>query len=175
MTSNALLNDDAAVQKKPAPVALRTAHDFSLVTTALEFRKDDLTKLAKKVQEDGYAREARAITADAEAIEQHVLPQFREQRELPFVTHEQLEKEISAALTRFVRQAFQGLGDPKVVVTPASIDHRREELLKSLTTRITLYAKDVADDAFNQGIAAREQSSEAIALRSISTLRAFGD
>ena len=173
--TNAALLEETAAPKKPSPVTLRTAHDFSLVTQALEFRKEDLTKLAKKVQEDGYAREARSISADAEAIERHVLPQFREQRELPLVTHEQLEKEIAVALTRFISAAFRGLGDPKVVVTPATIDHRREELLKSLTTRVALYVKDVADDAFNQGYAAREQTAEALAMRAIGTLRATGD
>jgi hypothetical protein len=175
MPSNALLDDAPAAPKKPAAVALRSAHDFSLVTQALEFRTEDLKKLATKTAAEGYPREARAISADAEAIEHQVLPQFREQRELPFVTHEQLEKEISAALRRFVTVAFQGLGDPKVAVTASSIDYRRDELLKSLTTRLTLYVKDVAGDAFNQGIAAREQSSEAIAMRSVGTLRAQGD
>jgi hypothetical protein len=172
---NAPLDEPTATAKKPEPVRLRSAHDFSLVTAALEFRTDDLKKLSKKVGEDGYHREARAISADAEAIERVVLPAFREQRELPLVTHEQLEKEITGALKRFVAHAFSGLGDPKVIVTPASVDSRKETLVATLTTRIALYVKEVADDAFNQGVAARAQTSEALAMRAIGTLRATGE
>lgn len=176
MQQHALLEEDApAVAKKPEPVRLRSAHDFSLVTAALDFRVEDLEKLSKKVGEDGYQREARAISADAAAIKHTILPAFREQRELPLVTHEHLEREIAGALKRFVTTAFGGLGDPKVIVTPATVDSRKEELLKVLTTRIALYVKDVADDAFNQGVAAREQTSEALAMRAIGTLRAMGD
>ncbi len=172
---NALLHDSPELAKKPEPVRLRSAHDFTLVTSALDFRKEDLKKLAKKVAEDGYQREARAIAADAEAIESHVLPQFRAQRELPLVTHDQLEKEINGAIRRFVSRAFDGLGDPKVIVTPSALDRRKDDLLKALAARVTLYVKEVADEAFNQGAAARQQTAEALAMRSISTLRAQGE
>jgi hypothetical protein len=170
-----LLDEAPAAPKKPQPVTLRASHDYTLVATALDVRKEDLKKLATKVDADGYKREARAIRADADAIEHQILPSFAEQRELPLVTHDQLEKEIGAALRRFVYMAFDGLANPKVVITPSGLASRRDELLKSLTARVTVFATDLADEAFNQGVAAREQSAEALALRAVATLRATGD
>lgn len=171
-----LLEDaPAAERKKPEPVTLRTAHDYSLVSRALGNEKEVLAKLASKTKDAGYPREARAIQADADAIEHHVLPSFNAQRELPLVSAEQLEKEIHGALRRFVYNAFDGLGNPSVVVTPGGIASRRDALLKDLTTRVLLYATEIADEAFNQGYAAREQTAEALAMRAVHTLRAQGD
>lgn len=175
MTANALLDDAPETKKAPEPVKLRSAHDYSITQFALEQRKEGLVKLAKKTSEEGFSREARAIQADADAIEQAILPQFRQQRELPLVTHEQLEKEVGGALKIFITRAFSGLGDPKIVATPEGIASRRNLLLEDLTKRVTLCVKDVADEAFNQGAAARTHTSEALAMRQISTLRAQGD
>lgn len=170
-----MIDDFATTQKKPTPVLLRAAHDYTITTQALESRAEDLKKLAKKTGEEGYRREARAIQADADAIQHQILPVFREQRELPFVTTEALEKEVNAALKIFVSQAFNGLGDPKVQHTPSGIAGRRDDLLRELTKRVTLFAIDLADEAFNQGTAARQQSAEALAVRVIGTLRAHGE
>jgi hypothetical protein len=173
--ATSLLDDAPAGTKKPAPILLRAAHDYSITQQALEFRAVDLKKLSVNVAKDGYRREARAIQADADAIEQAILPVFREQRELPLVTQDALEKEIAAALRVFVTQAFSGLGDPKVQITPSSIDARRSDLLRNLTQRVTMFATDLADEAFNQGVAARAQSAEALAMRTIGSLRATGE
>lgn len=161
--------------KKPEPVILKSAHDYSLTQQALEVRKEDLKKLAKKTSDEGYRREARNIQADADAIEHHILPSFRSQRELPFVTGEQLDKEIAGALSVFVARAFDGLDVPNVKLTKSGMDIRKSNLLKTLTARVSLFAIELADEAFNQGAAARQQSAEALAFRYVSTLRAAGD
>lgn len=174
MTST-LLEETAAAPKKPAPVLLRSSHDYAITTQALESREEELKKLAKKNLDEGYSREARAIQADADAIEHQILPAFREQRELPLVTSEQLEKEVGSALRTFIFRAFEGLGDPKVIVSPGAIADRREQLLKSLAKRVTIFATDLADESFNQGVAAREHTAESLALRTIGSLRASGE
>lgn len=170
-----LLDEPATAPKKPEPVQLRAPHDYTLVTQALDLRKEDLKKLSKKTSEEGYTREARVMEADALAIEHHILPAFREQREIPFVTHEALSKMVGAALKAPIWKAFDQLGDPKVIVTYDGIKARRERLLEQLTNRLTFYVKDVAEEAYRQGTAAREQSSEAIAARSIQTLSSRDD
>ena len=175
MTTNALLDEPTAAAKKPAPIVLRASHDYSITEQALASRAEELKKLAKKNNEEGYRREGRAVQADADAIEHQILPVFREQRELPLVTQDALEKEVGAALRLYITQAFSGLGDPKVEHTPSGIAFRRDTLLKQLTTRVTLYATELADEAFNQGVAAREQTAEALAMRAIGTLRATGE
>jgi hypothetical protein len=161
--------------KKSTAIVLRAVHDVNLTATALEFRAEDLKKLAKKTSEEGYRREARAIQADAEAIEQSILPIVREQRTLPLVTPDVLEQEVNAALRIFVTQAFSGLGDPKVQVTPSGVASRRDVLLASLTKRVSLFALDVAEEGYKQGLAARGHTSEALAMTVIGTLRAHGD
>jgi hypothetical protein len=173
--TDTLLEEAPTGPKKPEPVLLRSQHDYTLVTQALDSRKEELKKLAKKNDDEGYKREARAVQADADAIEHHVLPQFRAQRELPLVTTEQLEKEIIGALSRPVTVAFEGLGDPKVRITPEGLSRRKHDLIRALAQRITLYATQLADEAFNQGVAARGQSAEALAIGAIGTLRASGD
>lgn len=160
-----------AAASKPEAVTLRSAHDYSLTTSALEHRVEELKKLSKKNSDEGYHREARVIDADVQSIEHHVLPCFRQQRELPLVTVEQLEQEIAGALRRPVTKAFEGLGDPKVLTTPEMISHRRENLMKLLGVKLATYVNQVAEDAYNQGFAAREQTSESIAVRAIGTLR----
>jgi hypothetical protein len=167
-----LIDEPVRARTGPEPVALRSQHDYSLVTDALEHRKEDLEKLAKKNEEEGYSREARAIKADLAAIEHHILPVFRDQREMPLVTHEQLAKEIAAALRPHIYRAFDGLGDPKVHVTFDGIQRRRDTLLDALALRITHFATGLADEAFNEGHAAREQSAPALARRQIGELRA---
>lgn len=168
--SNAALAEEPKT-KKPEPVTLRSLHDYSLTTNALEHRVEELKKLAKKNTDEGYVREARAIEADAASIEHQILPCFRNQRELPLVSEAQLEKEVAGALRRIVFSAFEGLGDPKVLTTPEMIAHRRDHALKRIAERVTAYTVEVAEDAFNQGAASRQQTSESIALRSVTTLR----
>jgi hypothetical protein len=170
-----LLDEPTTAPKKPEPVALRSVHDYTLTERALVAHVADLKALAKKNSDGGYPKEARAVQADADAIEHHVLPQFRAQRELPLVSHADLEKEVRGALSILVSRGFEGLAGTKIIVTPENVAGRKTSLLDALTQRVTLYAKELADNAFNQGVAARAQSAEALAVGAISTLRASGD
>jgi hypothetical protein len=158
-------------QKPIEPVKLRTAHDFTLTATALQARAEELKKLSKKNSEEGYAREAKSVEADANAIEFHILPQFRAQRELPLLTVEQVEKEITGALRVFVFRAFDGLDNPKVAISPENIRGRKERVLESIGKRVTFFAREIAERAFNEGVAAREISPESLAMRCIGSLR----
>lgn len=167
--------DAAAKPMTPEPITLPTRHDVKIVLDALELRKDDLKKLAKRTQEEGYPREAAIMNADAAALEHHVLPAFRSQRELPLVTSEQLQKNILAALKVPINRAFEGMGDPKVIMTYESVMSRKEKLHDHLALRVSLFVREVAEEAYRQGMAAREQTAESIADRSIMTLRASGD
>lgn len=157
--------------KKPQPVQLRAPHDFSITVTALEHRAEEIAKLAKKASEEGYAREAKAIQADADAITYSILPLFRDQLPLPLVSEEDLERDIAAAIRTGVFRAFDGLDNPKTMPTVAGIQRRRDDLIKVLADRITTFAIVVADEAFKQGLAAREQSPQRIAQRSVTDLR----
>ena len=162
-------------KKTPQPVKLASAHDFSLTTQALEHRSEELKKLVKKNQDEGYHREARAIEADVAAIEHAILPQFRSQRELPLASTEELEIAVEGALRVFIFRAFDKLDDPKAHPTGNEIRGRRDRLVETLAQRVTLFARDVAEEAFNQGYAIRQTTPEAIAARSVRTLRNTAD
>jgi hypothetical protein len=165
------VEEPAKTQKAIAPVKLRTAHDFTLTATALEARAEELKKLSKKNQEEGYSREAKSVQADADAIEYHILPAFRDQRELPLMTVEQVEKEVAGAMRSFVFRSFDGLDDPKQSITPENIRGRKERLLKTIGERVTFFAREIAERAFNEGYAARDTAPESLAMRCISSLR----
>lgn len=172
------LPSDAGKQtakKKPEPITLRSPHDFTLTTRALEQRVEDLKKLATKNRDDGYLREAMAIEADAAAIEHAILPQFRSQRELPLVSHEKLAEEIEAALRVFVYRAFDGFDDPKMVPTAAMVHARRNSLVATLRDRVTLFAQDIARNAFDHGYQARQLTPESLASRNVRTLSGRAD
>ena len=154
--------------KKPQPVELRTARDYSLATQALTSRVDDLKDLAKKNEKEQYHREAKNILADAAAIEHFILPQFRTQQELPLKTPEQVRTAIAEALRPIIR--------PKLVVrtgekdAPVSIARREEELAGQIATRVMAFAQDLFEEAYNAGHAARENTFEVFALRSMNGL-----
>jgi predicted NBD/HSP70 family sugar kinase len=169
--TTATLIDETTPTNGKRAVELRTAHDYTLTLRALELRSEDLKKLAKRTSDEGYSREGRAIQADAEAIDHHILPVFRSQRELPLVTEEALAKEIEGALRVAIFRAFDGLDNPKVVITPGHVHDRRDRLIDILTERVLRYALEIADESFNQGYAAREQTGEALAMRPIAALR----
>lgn len=167
--------ENGAPPKKATPVHLRSAPDFEIVTRALDHESEELKKLSKRNSDAGYVKEARRIEADVYSIEHHIAPQFRSQRDLPVVTHEQLAKEVAAAVRLFVFRTFDGLDNPKVQTTPEGIRGRRDRLVNELAERITLYASDVSEGASNEGYAARLMNAESIALHSIGTLRGRDD
>ena len=172
MTDAALVSTAA---KTPEPVELRSAHDYALVTTALEHRAADLDKLAKKNDEEGYSREARAVRADVNAISAHILPQFREQPDLPVVTSEQIEASLKHRIAQHVARAFRNLDDPKIVVGEAELQRRREKLVADLASGVALFGIEIAREAYQQGYAVREMTEEFIVQKFTGNLSATSD
>lgn len=154
----------------PAAVQLRNTHDFAIVVRSLEDRHEQIEKLAKKNEDDGYHREARAQRADAGAIKQFILPLLRGQAELPLATAEQVREAVVLRIAPLVR-------DMLVVRAP---EDRQEDMLrtreKNLCERLALYiesyASAIAEEAYNAGYAARASDPEAIALRMVHALDA---
>lgn len=174
--TSALTEAPAAPAKaKIEPVVMRSPHDVQLTQQALEHRVEELKSLSKKNTTEGYVREARTIDADVAAIEHAILPQFRSQREIAFVTTEALEKEVAAALRVFIFRAFDGLDDPNSNVTAVGIRNRRDRLVEALATRVTMFARDVADAAHAAGYQTRVTTSESLALGVIASLRVRAD
>jgi hypothetical protein len=172
-TQTEVLADSAPASRpsKPPVIEFRTEHDLKLAGVALEHRVEELKKLQKKNDEEGYAREARAISADAAAIEHHLLPQLRAQRELPLLSTEQLQKEVEAALSRAVHQAFEQLDNPKAAITPEGIRSRRAHLIAKLASRVIVFARELAEASWNDGYQARGQSTERLTLNALESLR----
>ncbi len=156
-----------AAEAAPAPIlpAIRfdTPHDYQIARVALAGRADDLTKLAKKNDEEGYVREARIIQADATQIKDRMLPLFSDQDELPLATTE----EVSSA----IRNELRGLVRVHAKLDPdGAVDHEAV-LLEKLGARIEAYAVAVAASAFAAGVAYREAAPEVVALKAIPALR----
>ncbi len=172
LTDAALVSGNA---KTPEPVELRSAHDYALVTAALEHRAADLDKLAKKNDEEGYAREARAVRADATAINSHILPQFREQPDLPVVTSQQIETALQHKIAVHVARAFRNLDDPKIVVSEMELTRRREKLIADLASGCALFGIEIAREAWNQGYAVREMTEEFIVSKFTTSLSATAE
>ena len=155
----------------PEPIQLRTRHDVNLLIDAIESREADLLSLAKKNNEGGYPREARSQLADAAALKQFILPQLRDQQELPLVTLEDLKLRIGEALRG-------DIGGHLIVRTPAdqqedALRTRENKLLEILATKITAFALEIAQSSYSAGYAARSNDPEELAARAINVL--YGD
>ena len=172
--TNALADMPDAPKKKPEPVVLRSAHDYGLVEQSLTSRAEELKKLAAKNTAEGYTREAKTISADVMAIEYAILPQTRQQTTLA-LNPDQFEKEVKGAIQTVIFRAFDGLDDTKVKMTAGVIRNRKEALVRELTTRITLFARDVADHSFNTGYQARKTTADVLAGSQIKTLSGRAD
>jgi hypothetical protein len=175
-------------KKNPDAVKLRTRKDVTLTLQALEFRKDELEKLAKKNEDGGYGNAAREQRADAGAIENFILPQFRGQQELPLVTVEKLRDAISKALRPTVHRkltalsSFSNSGQPsfgqplkeaKEEAKQRQTDLFRsyeDELLSDLALQVERFATALAERAFNSGVAARENTPEGLSYASVDAL-----
>ncbi len=153
----------ATTNTAPKPVVLRAAHDYGVTSAALKVRGEQLKNV----------REGRAIQADADAIEHHILPQFAEQTRLDIdlVDFEALKKEVTACLRVIIFRAFDNLGDSKTPPTVSQIEHRRDTLVDTLVERVTTFGRDVADESYNEGFAARNTNPEALAARVVASLR----
>lgn len=171
-----------SVQGAPKPVQLRTARDYSLTTTALEHRAKDLSKLSKQTREEGYHAEARTIDADVGAINEYVLPLFREQRELALVTHDDLEATVKNALHATLHHfavssdsAARGDRDVSARVSPRNEPglvadrwqgKREDDLSAAIARAVTAFAVEIAESSYAAGFAAREMTPESLAKRS---------
>lgn len=142
-----------ATDTSPNPIVLRSRRDATLAVQALTHRAEDLEKLAKKNDDEGYGREARTQRADASAIKDLILPAFREQGELPLITTEQ----IRAGIANGLRDVIHGM---LIVRSPEekqedALQSREEKLLERLAVRVEGYAFEVAEQAYQAGYSAR--------------------
>jgi len=169
--ANALARSDA--DKAPPTVQLRNAHDFGIVIRSLEEREQQIEKLAKKNEEEGYHREARTQHADAAAIRQFILPALRGQAELPLVTGDHVRQAIADRLRVVVRPTVK-LGTPSgdKEAQEDAFRSRETRLVEQLAIYVEHYVAAVAQEAYNAGLAAREADPEAIALRVVHALDA---
>ena len=171
--------DIPARQTKPKPVELRTARDYSLTTQALTIRAEDLKKLAKKTREEGYTHEARNIEGDAGAIEHYILPRFKEQQELPLVTADKVRSAIANAVHGIVHK-FAVSSDSAEQGQAASRQseetlrrwqgERESNLEKAIAVCVEAALVEAAAEGFAAGLAARENSPEHLALRSVDAM-----
>jgi hypothetical protein len=166
----------------PKPVTLRTARDFSIATTALEHRVEDLEKLSKKTKEEKYFTGAREIDADIGAIKEFILPLFREQKELPLVTHDDLRATIKNTLHAVIHRFAVSSDSANKPLNPARTPtadrfdesataerfqgKREEDLAESIGRAVAAFAVEIAESSYNAGLAARELTPEALAKRS---------
>lgn len=158
-----------------------SGYEARLTVVALEHRQAALKKLAKKTKDEGYWKEARIVTGDAQAIKEHILPQFRPQVELPLHTPEECRTGIANAIRSNLAGALER--EYQAGRTSAQIDqgkdipvrHRAslETLMSELAHQIETFGRAVADRAYAAGHAAREQTAEAVMVRSLDALR-FG-
>lgn len=169
-------------------VTLKSARDVTLAVQALESRADTLEKLAKKNSDEGYTRESRTQLTDKQAIELHILPQFRAQQELPLVDPEASRATIAQALRpvvagrltvkvmdRQVRELADARGGgahgERAAQEELLVD-REGQLLDALARRIFAYAVAVAEAGYAAGYAAREAEPEVLAHRELAVLGA---
>jgi hypothetical protein len=161
-------------------VELRSARDYSLVTTALHFRVDDLKKLGKRNREDGYTAEARAVESDAASIEEFILPQFHAQRELPLATADSVRAMVKDALWATVHRYAvvfdQSSSSAKDEAAFERMQGKREdELASELARVVAMFAVSVAEGSYAAGFASRSMTAEHLASRALPALRGFPD
>jgi hypothetical protein len=156
------LTSEPQPQKPIEPIKLHTRRDYGLLTRAIEHEIKDLEGLAKKNQEEGYWQESRVITGDVAALKFEVLPQVREQREIPFATIEGVQSAAKTAIRDLIEKA-------RTTKMPV------ETLLDELGRRIGRYGRACADIGYEAGVAARVNSSEALTMRAIRQLYANPD
>ena len=152
------------------PLRFIARRDVRIVEMALQRYKGELANLAKKNSAEGYTDESRQMVSDAEGIEYRILPQLRAQRELPLVSYEALEKELTNHLSGTVRAGFTGLEDLKTPPTKAAIKSRSDSLLRRLASQLAHYARDVAQGSFDEGYARSTLTAEGLALKHVARL-----
>lgn len=148
-------------------IDLPTAHHYALLRTALQGRAGDLDTVAKKVETEGYPREARVVRMDAAAIREDILPQFERQMELPMAT----QRDVASG----IKSAIQGPIFKHVLLDDESeVDHRAE-LGEAIGERVAAYVLQVAEKAFAAGVQAREATPEALCVAALSAFYPNGE
>lgn len=163
------LDTTKAAAKPNAPVELRSGRDFEIVKQALTHRVDELDKLAKKTEEAGFAKEARAIRADADAIKHEISPKFDRQASLALVDAEHsLTQSVSTLVHERTRQLV-------VAMDAAGTDDKRQKKALSdfeekLTAAIVARLQAAASTGFAEGEAYRALTPSEIAVRGLEAL-----
>jgi hypothetical protein len=168
---------NGAAKKNGAIEPLKFAAKRDLVVTefALQLRSEDLKNLAKKNQAEGYSHEAHVMLMDAAAIEDRILPQLRQQRELPLVSYEALEKQCAEAIAGLTRRAVAGLDEKNANLKKDALQRRTDSLTRDLAGRIAMCLRDTAQAAYNAGFAARSITPQGIAAEQLTALRGGRD
>lgn len=139
-------------------------HDYVILAQALTSRRDELEKLAKKNREEGYLKEAKAVSADAERISEALLPQCLAQRELPLTS----VAEIRAGIANRIRSVIRGR---LIVNVDGGLSQEEEEigvrdreslLVEALAIHIEAFGEEVARRAHANGLAEREHGPQAV-------------
>ncbi len=109
MTATAEKEAPSANAPNPTPeIALDTSADYALVTREMKNAAEALKKVADKVNDAGYPREARRIRQDADQITMRIVPRFQPQVELNMEPDGlSLEEQIERMLLDDVRRAMQ--------------------------------------------------------------------
>ena len=152
----------------PDPVELRCLRDVTITAVALEHRHAAIEKLAKKAIDEGYPREARIFSADAQAIEEDILPRFRDQQELRLVTAAELRGGIAEALRDLVHST---LVRHRADVAGQEDFGRENRLLADIALRVEEFAKSLASRCWSAGFAARKDDPDIHVMRSLDKLR----
>jgi hypothetical protein len=160
--ARALLEGKPASTGELPSIELPTAHHFAITRIAIEQRAESLKKLASKTSDEGYPREARVIAADAQALNEDVLPQFRDQAELPLASYEDVKYGIANLLRGNVWKHVQQAADDQV-------DHRNL-LLDVIGSKVAQLLIAVAERSYTAGFRAREETPEFFALKSLAEI-----
>jgi hypothetical protein len=160
--ARALLGGIPASTGELPSIELPTAHHFAITRIAIEQRAESLKKLASKTSDEGYPREARVIAADAQALNEDVLPQFRDQAELPLASYDDVRFGIQNLLRGNVWKHVQQAADDQV-------DHRNL-LLDVIGSKVAQLLIAVAERSYTAGFRAREETPEFFALKSLAEI-----
>lgn len=172
------LNDALGLTPSEKPtVTFGTRRDVGLVVQALTARTDDLDKLAKKAEDEGYAREARSVRDDLETIKQQILPQFRGQTELPLESAQSVQAAIANALRSVVRKRMhvtvQAEDEQRAggsVYQTDAFKSAETYLLEELARRIEPALTEAVEIGYQAGYAARESQPHVLAKKASEAL-----
>jgi hypothetical protein len=161
-----LLPDDVEQAAIPLePIDLPTPRHALVARIALESRAEELEKLAKKNKDEQYPREARVMELDAMMLREDLIPQLRDQVEIPLATGDEVKGAVANQLRDLVRRFVKR--------DPDGEEDYEAQMLDKLSERVGAFASALAERAFHEGFIARQQTAEVIALKCVDQLSAF--